>query len=306
MKKALLMCALLAACSDPVAPLDPPDDDQSARIMPGLRAMAFATATSGSGHSLFDNHVPCVRRGVITYSDDDLGRRQAAFHGCYLAAGVRASGQGHLVPLGSSWRWEGPLQITLDDTLVVGVDSFSLAAVDAAVLAALRDTSGLTLNTIANASGSLDALTNADLNRIAHHLGMMLASFQLDETLEAAQGNHTHTFSFGTTVVTIDPSLLPHLANTWTNANLGGVIVDGVFTMEWGIFETSGNSLNAMRLDLSGDFRLGGGLPRVHLTGLRWLVTGTGAGFPANVTIALELTGPSGTRSFTTTVRLDD
>jgi hypothetical protein len=305
MKRFLLLLAL-AGCTDPLSTVDPPDGAQSARIMPGLKAMAFATATSGSGHSLFDNHVPCVRRGVITYSDDEAGRRQVAFHGCYIAPGVSASGQGRLLPAGSAWRWEGPIQITLDDTLIVGVDTFSVAAVDAVVLAALQDTSGLTLNTIANASGSLDALSNADLNRIAHHLAMVLGSFQLDETLEAARGNHTHTFSFGTSVVTIDPNLLPHLANAWTAANLGGVIVDGAFTMEWGRFETSGNNLNAMRLDLSGDFRLGGGLPRVDLTGMRWLVTGTGGGFPADISITLELTGPAGSRTFQATVRVDD
>jgi len=307
MKRALLhlMAGCVSACAND--PLSPPaaTTGQVALVLPALKVMAHAAASGGSGHSLFDNHVPCVRRGVLTYSDQG-NDRLVTWHGCYLGPGLSATGSGRLSPQGAgAWRWNGRLHVTLHDTAIVAIDSFTVSGVDSSLSAQLRDTGGLSLETIPNPGGSLDALTAADLERIANHPLMVLGSFLLNETMETGRGDHIHDFPFGTTAVTV-VNHLPRLENAWSVANLGGVIVDGDFDMFWGIFDTVGNSLNAIRLDMQGSFRLGGGLPRVVLTQLTWQVEGTGGGFPTTAQITLELRGPSGGRTYRTSVRVDD
>ena len=345
--------ALVCACGhDPAAPVFTPlPPAQIASVAPSLGAMAFALATAGEGHSFFDNHLSCVRRGVVTYVNDDAGR-VVTFHGCQVADDIVLDGTGRIrwaetsagpthprfcaTGLAASClaelRWEGSLLIGTGaaQTQVTAFTVSSIVAADrvanpsiglvtasvvlgdstaavtgASLFDAIFDTTGITLSTLPNAGGSLTALTDADLARLAHHLGMDLGALLLDETLEAARGNHAHTLPCGTTTVTIDGAQLPHLANDWTSCTDRGLVIDGDFTMQWGRFEIVNNQPGVIRMDLAGDFTIGGGVPATHLTSLRWTVSGNG-GLPGRVSIVLELTGPGGTRTWQASVDVDD
>src|SRR4051812_34386840 len=97
----ILPAALLgiAACQhDTTSPLTTGSID--ARVASALSVAGFAVATGGEGHSFFDNHLACLRRGVTTYSNDAAGRI-VAFHGCLVAPGVVIDGSGHLAWSGS-------------------------------------------------------------------------------------------------------------------------------------------------------------------------------------------------------------
>jgi hypothetical protein len=348
------LCGLLASCRNVIDPILPPllESEDAGQVAPGIAAISFAVATAGQGHSFFDNHLPCVRRGVATYVNSATGR-VVYFQGCEIAPGIVVDGAGTLDWSGpglsptrpifcandetsclTALRWSGDLHINIGDTAYATLQSFTLsnivararttapfiglqsatvsladtttAALGPATFDALFDTTGMVLSTRPNATGSVASLTDTDLARLTHHLSMRLAAFLLDETLEANRGNHAHTLPCGTTTVTIDASQLPHLANDWQSCNELGMIVDGAFTMEWGQFQTTGNQLGVIRMDLTGDFRIGGAIPQIHLTSLRWTAQGLAGGLPGDLSTILELSGPGGSRVFHARIRVDD
>ena len=93
----LAAVTLILACSDgPVTPDRIPDDSSSdlptagdalGRAAERVGVMALAIALSEEGRALFDNFVPCVRRGIVDYRNSDKGRR-VTFSGCDLGDGV--------------------------------------------------------------------------------------------------------------------------------------------------------------------------------------------------------------------------
>jgi hypothetical protein len=133
---------------------------------------------------------------------------------------------------------------------------------------------------------------------------MDLASFLLDETLEAGRGDHVHEGPCGTSAVTIDADQLPHVLNTWTDCPDRGLLVDGQFTMEWGRWEIDAQPA-ILRMDLAGDITVGGGVPTVSLSALRWTATVAGSP-PGQLSVTLELEGPGGPRTWTATIPVDD
>lgn len=226
--------------------------------------------------------------------------------------------------------WAGELRVTLDgerqvqvggftvsdlaatglepvvlESLAITIGSTSVQVPDAGtVLNDVFDASGLTLTTIPNPGGALGALTEPDLRRLALHLAMDLAFFLLDETVEAGRGDHVHETPCGTSAVTIDANQFPHVLNTWTACPDRGLLVDGQFTMEWGRWEIDAVPAT-IRMDLAGEITVGGGVPMVSLSALRWTATVTGSP-PAELSITLELEGPGGPRSWTATIPVDD
>jgi hypothetical protein len=109
----------------------------------------------------------------------------------------------------------------------------------------------------------------------------------------------------GTATVTYDAERLPHVENEWSSCNFATMILDGSFRAEWGRFDVNSDP-GALRMDLQGNFRLGGGVPEVELTTLRWTVEGIPADFPGNITVTLLLVGPSDQRTWQATIPVDD
>jgi hypothetical protein len=349
----ILAVSLVVACGggDTTSPL--PTGSADARVASALSAIGFAVATADEGAAFFDNYLPCLRRGVVTWVDDATGRA-AVFHGCEVTPGVVLDGSGRIQWVGSglapardffctslapsscltAFRWAGPLRITLGDTAQVDLDAFTVSSIvararggppfmglrswrtdvtgqafdatDSLAFESLIDSSGITIATLPNPGQSVASLTDADLARLAHHFGMLFGFTLVGELDYAGGGGHTHTMPCGTTVVTYDAAQLPILQNTWTGCGYGGLVTDGTFSMRWGVFDLHPAGASTIRMDVAGNFRIGGGIPVVSLTSLRWTVSNIPSSYPGTVTIRLELTGTGGTRSWTAVVPVDD
>jgi len=228
----------------------------------------------------------------------------------------------------AGFTWAGELRVTVDGEPHVLTEGFTVSDIVAAgtepvelqslrvalepaavvvteagpLLDQIFDPTGIDLGTIPNPSGSVATLSEADLRRIALHGAMDLAFFLLDETVESARGDHEHQMPCGTSGVTYDAEQLPHVTNAWSQCPDRGLLFDGDFTMEWGRWELNGRELVAIRMDLTGSLTIGGGIPTIELTSLRWTVTPSGT----DLEITLELEGPGGARTVAWTIPVDD
>jgi len=162
----------------------------------------------------------------------------------------------------------------------------------------------LAIDAIPNPAGSLDALTEADLKRVAYHGAMALASVLLNETLEVQRGPHTHTEPCGTMRVTPDPAtLLTRLDMAWNACEVGyGLFESGTFAVEWAEFDARGGRVSMV---VQGALTLGGGVPRTTLSRLEWTVTGLGD-FPTRIRIAGRLVGGGRERTYAFELVVDD
>lgn len=228
-----------------------------------------------------------------------------------------------------AFRFEGRLRVTIDgqtfDVSAFNADQIVPAARDSSYLPRLHslvatlegstvpmtdstlrdsyfDTSGLTVDSRPNAGLSLTALEVPDLARLSWSLANILSWVQLDETLESARGNHSHTLDCGTFQVTYDAQQLPTVAYDFTGCNLAGVVVQGDFTAVWGEFNPEGG---VVRLDLSGGFVLGGAVPKVSVTSMTWRAANVHP-LPNTAVLALTLNGPGGPVSWTVNAPVDD
>ena len=144
---AILGAALIASCGgeDPLGPLTAP---QSARVAPRLAVMTYAVATAPAGRSFFDNFLPCLERGALSFVDSDRGRL-VWFRGCNLGTGLVIEGSGEIEWAGAapgparepfcthglsphcatSFRWSGTLAITIDDSITAGLDAYEVTDV---------------------------------------------------------------------------------------------------------------------------------------------------------------------------------
>jgi hypothetical protein len=162
----------------------------------------------------------------------------------------------------------------------------------------------LTIDALPNPAGSPDALTEADLKRVAYHGAMALASILLNETLEVQRGPHTHTEPCGTMRVTPDPAtLLTRLDMAWSACEVGyGLFESGTFAVEWAEFDPRAGRLTMV---VQGALTLGGGVPRTTLSRLEWTVSGLGT-FPARARIAGRLVGGGRERAYAFELVVDD
>ena len=350
---AILAIAFVASCGDAAGPnYGPLTAAQAVRVAPRLAVMTFVVAIGSEGRSFFDNFLPCLNRGALSYVNTNTGRR-AWFRGCDLGTGVVIDGNGEMewaadapgpdrepfCVFGSpsrcdaGFRWSGTLAITLDDTLTVrldayevrdvvvtfGVDSVQLQSLDVLIAgevipmndpglaAELFDTSGRTLDAIPNASQSVAALSDADLHRLAYQGIADLASFLLNETSESARGDHVHTLACGTSSVTYDAQQLPTITSSWNACLVGGLLYDGNFTMNWGRFDITSSTFDAIRLDVSGTLTVGGAVPRVRISSLEVLMRNADGGGPdGSLGVTLALNGTGGSRSLAVTLLVDD
>lgn len=142
---AVALAVTLAGCGDET-PFDP-DVLPTATLERALARIAVAAlggAGGRSGAGIFDNALPCARRGVLAYYDTPAGRH-LTFHGCDLGANVVLSGAGELRWAGpglepvrepfcnttgstcqARLRWSGSLELALGGDTTVVLDAFAL------------------------------------------------------------------------------------------------------------------------------------------------------------------------------------
>src|SRR5687768_16639888 len=296
--------ALLAACEKDAAG---PESASSATTSK-VAVLAIAVATGGQGHAFFDNFIPCPRRGVIDYTNTAAGRR-ATFSGCDAGDAVVVDGDAEVrwVEAGDRERITridvvGALRVRSGDGGEVAVNQLTVTGVSFSsptepsvlnlVTAPVRVTAlgetapldaraspanvfaptGRSIDAIPNPSGSLDALTEADLKAIAYGTAMRLARLLFDETLESQRGEHDHVLPCGRIHVVPDPSTrLVRIENTWTSCDIGsGIFVGGTFAQRWSEFDGASGRLSMV---IEGQPIFGGNVPRVALSRFEWSVT---------------------------------
>lgn len=161
---------------------------------------------------------------------------------------------------------------------------------------------GIDIDAIPNPSGSLDALTSADLERLAFDPALALFAFLLDE-ISDVRPDHTHDLDCGTSIVTFDPDRLPRIQNSWASCETLGVFVSGSFSVEFG--PETNFATGPLTMLVQGSLTLGGGLPRIELARLEWSVASGASAAELRIFGALEtLTGE--TRSFDLRAMADD
>lgn len=231
----------------------------------------------------------------------------------------------------SALRWTGRITVTLDGQKTVTVTGFSVTdlttvtpfgevphPVSATVTLAgftipvddpdlypgMFDAAGIEPESIPNPSGSLDALTSADLHRLAYDEGLYLTYLLFNEMSEVL-ADHTHDFSCGTMQVTFDADRFAHVTSSWSECPRQGTFYTGDFSFA---FDPEGTDLNTPSLDMkvSGDLTLGGGLPTVRLAAWEWRATFP-QGFPGAMRVSMVLNGYGGDqRTFAESVPVDD
>jgi hypothetical protein len=333
-----------AACGSGTEPAAPIGSEDRALVASKVATLALAVAVGPQGRSFFDNFIPCSRRGVIDYRNIVGGRRatftgcdagdDVVIDG---TADIRSSPSGGFFPQITSISVSGALRASvagkpsgavdpIDVTgisFATGFESEGIPLLDRLVTGSVRvaidgATSGLderasptkvfhpTLapTTLPNAQNSVDALSDADVKRIAYYEMMILSSILFDETDEISRGEHTHTAPCGTThVIPIAGVNLPHIDFDLTDCDVGlGGFIGGKFSAEWTEFTPSTGRLGMV---LSGTISLGGGVPRTSFSRIEWNVSGLTT-LPATATISGRLVTASGTRSFSFLVDVDD
>jgi hypothetical protein len=307
-----------------------------------VATVAVAIATAGQGHSFFDNFLACPRRGVIDYRNTPRGRN-AMIVGCDVGDGIVLDGtvevqwtsSGADRQIITSIDVVGPIHVSsagasvgdIDDVALRGIafrgpgipgetllDRFDFATarviVDgqfvpldshASVSNVFHPT--LTIDAIPNTGESIDALTEADVRRIALSGATTIASILFNETLEVARGDHTHTLTCGTTQVTIDKARnLPRLDNTWNGCDVNGLFVSGTYTSEWLEFDTANFRMTML---LQGAITLGAGVPRVLVDRIEWGISGLST-FPGPMRISGKITRGTKVRTFSYDLLIDD
>jgi hypothetical protein len=339
MKKPLAILAFLGACADTIAPPAPPEE--TVLVASKLAILAIGIATGEQGRSFFDNFLPCPRRGIINYRNSPNGRF-ATLSGCDAGDGVvfdgdievRWSGPGQDRDRIEAIEVRGEPTVTVGGNAPVRMETVQISGiafappsnteptVDHLVVAPVRVAAfgattpldsratpasvfrpALTGDAIPNPSNSLEALTVADIKRIAFHGAMAIASTLLNETLEIQRGAHMHQLPCGTLTVTPLPTNLPRLDMSWNACDLRyGLFVGGTFSTEWAEFSGQGDRIV---MNATGDITLGGGVPKVTLSRIEWIVSGLD-GFPGVLTISGRLVSGARQSAFSFQVHLDD
>lgn len=123
---------------------------------------------------------------------------------------------------------------------------------------------GLTLSTIPNPDGAVDALTDADLARLAFDGFDLLARWLFDETLETQRGPHSHDLDCGTVEIEVKENL-PIFHADWQSCEFRGLVWSGSFRLSWNEFAE-----RVYDFSLEGDVEVGGALARTAIHRVRW------------------------------------
>ncbi len=186
-------------------------------------------------------------------------------------------------------------------SMTITIDGARVDINDRTLPSELFDTSGLTLSSIPNSSGSLASLTEDDLRRIAFEPLMDMALLLLDETIDP-RGPHDHELPCG--LFRVDPGEegLPVIEADLLECDFAGVIENGLFRFQWEEFSEDGGTMI-----VEGSLELGGGVPRVELQRARWIVQILGPGDQLErIRVDGELQGPVDSRIFDFTPLVDD
>ncbi len=330
----LMLCGCGATTTEPAT--------ANVAVASKLATVAVAVATAGEGHSFFDNFLPCARRGVIDYRNSARGRL-ATFSGCDTGDGIVVDGSAELrwtsagadrsniaaIEIAGALHIRDASGATTDVTsaTIANIsftppsDPFVPPSIDRFLYASSRVTIGsetFTPNELASpprvfqpaltidalGAATIDALSDADMKRLAYHGALRLAATLFNETLETQRGDHNHTLPCGATRVTVDRTRnLPTLDMTWNSCDLGdGLFVSGTFTVNWTVFDPNTGTLS---MRVSGPATFGGGLPRTTVTRIDWSVTGI-ASLPANARVTMQISDGTRQRSFSADIVLDD
>lgn len=214
-----------------------------------------------------------------------------------IAGLVMEPGQG-LYPEGLR-IWTAGLGLTRLDVTAGGA---TFRVEDPSLPGAVFGSDGMDIDAIPNPTGSLDALTSVDLERLALDPALALLAFLLNEVSEV-RGDHTHDLGCGTSVVTFDANQRPLIQSDWSSCETLGIFLSGTFSAEFGPDTDFRNGPVSMRVQ--GDLTLGGGIPKINLARLDWSVA-----FGA-ITRELHIFGElearsGGTRTFDLRVIADD
>lgn len=334
---------LAAACgADQANSLEPLSRDATL-IHSKIATVAVGVATAAEGGGIFDNFLACGARGVIDYRNTPRGRNATlsgcdvgdgvVLDGTIEVQWTSAGADRSVI---SILDVAGPIRVRVDGASAGEVanvavrnvvflprpsqgdpptlDAFDLAnarvviddrqvALDSRATVAKVFRPTLTVDAIPNPGESLDALTEADLKRIAFSVSVANARLLFNETLEVARGDHSHTLDCGTSRVTVDRAKnLPRIDNTWSGCDLERVFVSGAFSSEWLEFDVDNRRVTMV---LNGNMTLGGALPRIAVDRIEWSVSSLTA-FPSATTISGRVVRGAVVRTFSFTAVLDD
>lgn len=138
---------------------------------------------------------------------------------------------------------------------------------DSALPGEVFGSAGIDIDAIPNPSGSLDALTSDDLERLAYDPALAMFAFLIDEVSDV-RPDHTHTLECGTSVVTFDQDQLPLIQNDWSSCETLGAFLSGTFSIQFGPDTDFNNGPFTMVVE--GNLTLGGGIPKIELVRLEW------------------------------------
>jgi hypothetical protein len=162
----------------------------------------------------------------------------------------------------------------------------------------------ISANAIPNAANSLNALTEADIQRIAYHGALSLAAILFNETLEIQRGVHSHIEACGSMQVTPDITRnVPQLGMNWNMCDLNyGLFASGSFLVDWSEFN---QDAGRMSMIVQGPITFGGGVPTITLSRMEWSASGISS-LPGTIRISGRLVRGTLDRSFSFDVIVDD
>ena len=298
------LLATTTGCGDDPAAPEPPGT--AGEIQAQAAALIALVPVLGVDAPNLVSAVPCVFRGYILMRlEDPAGARDVEFVGCELIPGVRLDGTGRVrLPVQFIERsqdlvgvvFAGSVNATTPQasqsirsveitsifasvpgrrpslsevrSLGVSVDGANVTLTDSALFTRVTDISDRTLTSLR--SSTLSELEARDLERIAVDFGGIMAGVFLNELLETQRGDHRHVLDCG--ILDVQPIQAVNTTLTWNWTRCpqnGGLVMDGTYVQTGIPPFTQG----AFAWTLSGDFRLGGAVPRVELDGMDWTVT---------------------------------
>jgi hypothetical protein len=332
---AALAVALCACASDEV--LGPPDSADAQRIAPRLAVTAIAIGVATQGAGFLDNFLPCGRRGIINFHSTSSQTRRATFSGCNLGDSVVVDGVVEIYWSGTrNQALQGATSVSLQGDLNVTVAGRRSRVSELAITSvqfpdpfanvfrlrvdSLRvDMNGASFrpNSTHAARGILDpqlavdalpatdlnALTEADLKRIAYDAGLVLAWYMATNVRQTDPGPVVVQTPCGLTHVQWDAQMVrTWFHQQWLNCRLfGGMLVSGNFDMR---MPGPAQITTTLQLVTDGTLVFSGAIPTTSLTHLEWSITL--AEMPGMARIAGVLQAGNQQRQFSFDMYVDD
>ncbi len=331
----LTLATALASCGDDPTTVPTPEVSADDVWVESAALLGLLT-TVGLERMTLVGAVPCTLRGYLLYQWDQFASAaQIEVVGCELTPGARMDGNGRLsVPVAprpqtsaqvSGVRFIGSVTVStllstrqfrtfeflhvsaLNSTNFPGladvqsvrltVDGTEVTISDTSLFMEAADTGDRTLGSLGSAS--LAALEERDVERIAVDFGGQMGAVLLNELHETSRGQHTHSDTCGTILVTPVQNTSTGFEVDWTECNLAtGLVVEGLFQID------AVPPFTNFEFVMSGQVRLGGVLPETTLDAMTWRVTFPTSGIDEFVPVTLdgELRSGGTTRAFSLTV----